>query len=302
MTGAVIRPNGFRVAAGMYRREWWRLAAVFLLSGAVGLLAVGLVAIGLGTLGPSLGISPRNPLMQVITIGLLQVGIAFPWLAGMAAMVGISQEVLDGQRQHAIRTYSRGLTRAPLLAVGLVLYAGAVIAAMLVSNIVFQLRLVLLPVAVVALATWWLRPAWRRRWLKWVIVVCAPFGLLLYTAVSLALWLPAMVLEDAGPVRGLTRSARLALGNWFELGIAGAVALLVLALANVPFSLAVFAVTSRFGGDAAGPQSVAVGTGLTVIFFGGFPILVLTLMFSRLRAKEQLLGQKSEIGAGLPSR
>lgn len=280
-------------AAGMFRREWWRLAAVFLLSGATGLLVVAVVALGVGTMGPSLGISPQNPLLQVAMIAMLQLGIALPWLAGMAAMVGMSQQVLDGERPRAMRTYARGLMRAPLLAVGLVLYAVAVIAAMLVSNVLFQGRLVLVPLALVGLAAWWLRPAWRRAWLKWSIVVCVPFGLVLYVAVCLALWLPAMVVEKAGPIRGMTRSAGLAAGHWFALCAAGVVALLVMAVANIPFSLAALAVVSRFGGASAGPQAAVVGSGLTVIFVGGLPILVLTLMFSRLRA--------GEVGAQAPA-
>ena len=257
---------------------------MFVLAGVSGVLIFAVVALLLGALGTASGITAQPTGTQLLTISLLQLAIAVPWLAGMAGMVAMSGQVLDGERPQVLRMYAHGLLRSPLLAIGLGLYVMAVAAAFVVAYVLFLAYVLLLPVGFVGLVAWFVRPRWRRGWLKWLIVVCIPFGLPVFVAVRLALWLPAMVLENAGPVRGLVRSAGLVSGNWFHLAAAGAIALLVLLLLNIPVSLATLGLLSGLGGGNAAAQAAAVGSGLTVVFFGGIPMLALTVVFSRLRA------------------
>jgi hypothetical protein len=72
----------------------------------------------------------------------------------------------------------------------------------------------------------WRRPSRRRGFLRRLIVLTFPFGLLVDWYVRIQLYVQVIVLEDRGPKDALDRSAELVRGRWFR--TAGVVALLFL--------------------------------------------------------------------------
>jgi hypothetical protein len=79
-------------------------------------------------------------------------------------------------------------------------------------------------VPVILLVVWFTRPQQRRPYLRWLIVIMTPFGLLIYHWVRWSLWGPLIVLEPHGPGAALQRSGILVRGRWFQAAVAYALA------------------------------------------------------------------------------
>src|SRR5262249_1651359 len=97
------------------------------------------------------------------------------------------------------------------------LYALAEIGLVVVSLPLLVLAVTIGWLAVLGgLVVWFANPRLRRPWLKWLIVVCAPFGLPWYFG---ALWMLAtqsVILEGLGPSAALARSKALVQGEWWR--------------------------------------------------------------------------------------
>src|SRR6202011_1763172 len=65
-------------------------------------------------------------------------------------------------------------------------------------------------VPAIALLVWWLRPSVRNKgWLKWLIIVCTPYAVLVYFGTRWSMYIAAIVLERRGPLAALRRSSEL---------------------------------------------------------------------------------------------
>src|SRR5207245_4062609 len=71
-------------------------------------------------------------------------------------------------------------------------------------------------IAGVAALLWWLKLGARKTWVKWLIVLAAPFGLPVYFVGRWSLYIPAAVLEGRGPIAALRRSGQVVDRQWFR--------------------------------------------------------------------------------------
>jgi hypothetical protein len=149
-------------------------------------------------------------------------------------------------------------------------------------------------IAIVGLLFWWLRPSARRRWLKWLIILTAPYGLPTYVATQWALYLAAVVLEDKGPVAALSRSYELTDRHWFRvaaiLWVASTIVAVMLsvlsAFVTVPFTI-YEAFRGQFG---LSPTELAISgavTSVTRILLASIGSIVYTLLFVDLRNRRE---------------
>ncbi|MBV8084434.1 MAG: hypothetical protein JO247_06425, partial [Chloroflexi bacterium] len=151
-------------------------------------------------------------------------------------------------------------------------------------------------VASISLLVWLLNPRARKPWLKWLIIVTTPFGLAAYVIYLWALSTPAIVLENAGPVSGLRRSAQLVRGNWFRVsGIVVLLGIVVGILRGIPqlvvsLPLGIARIGALVQNPGGAPQtdpiltvaSSAAGS-LGLALFGALPAIALTLLHSDAR-------------------
>ncbi|MCW2679890.1 MAG: hypothetical protein JWM62_1291 [Frankiales bacterium] len=146
--------------------------------------------------------------LGLAAVGLLSAG------ALLAGAVESTRAARAGDRLRPWSPFLSGLRRAPAVAAGLavVLPLGAL--ALVASLALLVLLVVTLPALVVIAVLWWRRPQARDSWLRWPLVVAAPFGLLVAAAVRWALWLPFVVIDDVGVRAGLRESARASRGRW----------------------------------------------------------------------------------------
>jgi len=156
-------------------------------------------------------------------------------------------------------------------------------------------------IALIGLIVWLVNRRARRPWLKWLIVLAAPWGLVFYFAYKWSLATPAIVLEEARPVAALRRSSRLAKGDWFRVsGIVTVLAIVVGLLQAIPGFLVTIPLTvARLGtivrnGPAAAAQPDLAATilssaasSLGLMLFGALPVIGLTVLFIDLRNRHE---------------
>ena len=149
-------------------------------------------------------------------------------------------------------------------------------------------------IACVAALFWWLRPGARKSWVKWLIVLAAPFGLPAYFLGRWSMYIPAAVLERHGPLGALRRSSHLVDGSWFRVVSILAVASLIVgvlqwepaALIEVPLTIS----SATRGQLGLAPAQAAIANAVAVvlnILFASIGSIAYTLVFVDLRNRRE---------------
>ena len=143
-------------------------------------------------------------------------------------------------------------------------------------------------VMLIGLAVWVNRPPERRgNGLKWLIILACPFGLALFYGVRWSLAIPAIFLENAGPVAALKRSGNLVQGRWFVVfGVWLVLGVVVFILQSIPAALIGLAGT-LIGASAGDPEGAGLAVGIAQnaasiagsILFGSLSFIAATIMF-----------------------
>ncbi|MBV9174236.1 MAG: hypothetical protein JOZ81_29585 [Chloroflexi bacterium] len=291
-------------------RDRWRTFAVF---SAVSLVPLGVVSLGVSlafaaTLQPSAfrGIATPGPqqlqqlgqLFAVIAVFIGLVGIA-SGLIGLiwtAAITATTDAIMREERPTIGRVYGIALRRLLALIGGSFLIAVAIGVLSLVAMVLFVITLFGLGtlIALVCLIVWATRPAARKVWLKWLIVLTFPFGLPMFFFVRWSMFVPAIVLERRGPMRAMERSQALVSGQWFHVAGVLAVASLIVGvlvsapsyLVSLPLSVAAQA-RGTVGPDPI--QSVATQAVSLVcqVVFASIGTIAYTLLFTDLRNRRE---------------
>jgi hypothetical protein len=103
----------------------------------------------------------------------------------------------------------------------------------------------------------------------------------IYLLLRWAVWTPAVVLEDLGPLEGLRRSSNLMKGNMLR----SFAILFVTALVTAVAGAVLGAIAGAFAGAISAGAGTFVADILAVLTVSWFPI-VLTLLFLDLRARQ----------------
>ncbi|HET6319038.1 MAG TPA: hypothetical protein VFG86_21500, partial [Chloroflexota bacterium] len=150
------------------------------------------------------------------------------------------------------------------------------------------------PVAIICLLVWWMAPNMRKTWFKWLIILAAPFGLLVYILGRWWMFIAAIVLERQGPIDGLRRSWQLTAGHWFRVvGILLVVSLIVGILGSVVTSVIQVPLTisaASRGEIGMSPVETALVYGVSVVFqvlFTGMSGAVYGVLFNDLRNRRE---------------
>jgi Membrane domain of glycerophosphoryl diester phosphodiesterase len=168
-------------------------------------------------------------------------------------------------------------------------------------------------VMLIGLAVWVNRPEERRTdGLKWLIILATPFGLPIYYGVRWSLAIPAIILENAGPVEALRRSGNLVEGRWFQVfGVWLVLGIVVAILQGIPAGL-IGLVGTMIGANTLDPT----GAGLAVsvaqnaasivgsVLFGALSFIAATILFvdARNRLEGTDLAERLEqLQAGTPA-
>ena len=144
--------------------------------------------------------------MQVAARPGLWVVYSLFGLLWSAAVILTTDTYMRGEQPPSGRVYGRTRYAAIRRAVLLVrwLFVLSLVAASLLSTVLFVVIGIrhLLGQPCCALSAWCSGGCGlaRKTWVKWLIVLTAPFGLPTYTADRWALYLAAVVLEDNGPI------------------------------------------------------------------------------------------------------
>jgi Membrane domain of glycerophosphoryl diester phosphodiesterase len=225
---------------------------------------------------------------------MLQGILGLLWSAASATAAAC---YLGGQRPTVRGVYARALRRLPALLVATLLLAVLVVLLTLASVVLFVATLAGILgslVALVGLLYWWAKPEGRRRWLKWLIVLTAPFGLVTYWAVRWSLYLPAVVLEGEGPLGALGRSSRLVEQQWFRAAAVLTVASLILfVLVTVPLLLVGMLVGLLGVGGvlslSSGPGSLITNSATLIfeVLFSSLGTIAYVLLFVDLRNRRE---------------
>jgi hypothetical protein len=294
----------------LFRQHWVTYALV----SAVSLLAPGLIGIWLsasgvvrsgysladiqtGRLVPAAATTPQLGPAQVAALvgaGILSALFYFVW---SAAVTATTDTYLRGGEPTLSRIYRRALRRAVAVFVGSLLVTlaisllGAVATVLLVITLFGGLVGI---VPTIGLIVWWLNPGARKGWLKWLIILCAPFGLALYFGVRWSMFVAAIVLERLGPVAALRRSSELVNKQDFRVLAILTVSSLIVgvllyapaALIEIPLMLS----SAARGVVGLDPAGAAISNAVTVvlrILFQSVGAIVYTLMFVDLRNRRE---------------
>ncbi len=292
----------------LFRRHWISFALV----SAVSLLPPSLVLVwisGAGFLSRSFSLAElqsgrlsdpaaTNQFVAQIAAALLYVVVySFFALLWSAAIVTTTDAYLRGEPPKLARVYGRSVRRYFTVLVSSLLVTLGVIGLSLLAAALFVVTVFGVAgslIAIVGLLFWWLRPSTRRTWLKWLIILTAPFGLLTYVATRWALYLAAAVLENKGPVAALSRSYELTDRHWFRvaaiLWVASMIVAVMLSVLNA-FVTVPFTIYDAFRGQFGLSPSEAVITGavssVTRILLASIGSIVYTLLFIDLRNRRE---------------
>jgi hypothetical protein len=288
----------------LFRQHWIN----FTLISAIALLPPGFLLIWVSAAG-FLG---RTTTLAALETGRFQDPADFAQLGGVifvstlisvlfgllwtGATVTAADAYLRGEEPSPLRVYGVALRRLLAVLFATVLYGLALIAVS-IGAIVLSI-VTLLGVAgivpLVALIVWWLRPGARKGWVKWLIIVTAPYGLLIYYGFRWAMYAAAAVLEGYGPIGALRRSGQLTHNYWFRVASVLFVAGLIVAVLRSVLLAAVdipLAIGSASRGEIGlGPAESAISTGVSVvlqILFASVGSIVYTLLFVDLRNRRE---------------
>jgi hypothetical protein len=286
----------------LYRQHW----VTFALVSAVGLVPPGLLLLlATGSLVASLGSldSVRlaaNP-ATLVTIGLLYgastlVSIIFSILWSEALIV-TTIRYLHGETPGLGEVYRWALRRFLSVLGGSIVVMLGITVLSLAATALFVVTvggLIGGPVALIALLFWWLKPTSRRPWLKWLIILTAPYGLVFYYLFQWSLFAAAQVLERQGPIGGLKRSNELVRGNWFRVTstlVVGGLIVAVLQFAPAALLEIPLTVTRAAAGfDTPDVTSLVLSSALRVVLqvlFASIGTIIYTLVFVDLRNRRE---------------
>jgi hypothetical protein len=285
----------------VFRQHWKSLAV----ASAIVLLPQSAILVALDTFGlmRSSNMFALDPTpapvsnAELIALFGLFVVTSFASLLWSAALVAASDAYFRGQVPTLSTIYGRAYRRfLPLLgSTLLLLVVGTVLT--LISTALFVVTLfgaVGGLAAIIGLIYWWRAPHGRTRILKWMIILTAPYGLLIYYLTRWSLIVPAAVLERCGPLDAIKRSSRLATGEWFRIGaVLSVTSAVVSALVITPLLLLLIAYDllglagSPFAPNAARSFVTNVVTTLVSVPIGSIGIVGYTLLFIDLRNRRE---------------
>jgi hypothetical protein len=233
--------------------------------------------------------------LLLIAAAVLQV-IGTVLSAGALAYVLAADSPLGGQHEE-VGPVTIGAAYRVVLArlgplFGAILLAGIIICAVLLA--VFVIWVALFAAQYMLAPAGEAPPSWLTR-----LLTLALFGLIggalvyaVYAFVRWALFVQAVVLEDAGPANALRRSAALLRGRWWQT----ALLLAVLAVAQGALGSAASSVLpGLLSGQAnASTRALLSGLGLLAVNLLFFPLAAntLTLLYLGLRAREQAAARR----------
>lgn len=297
----------------LFRQHWTTLA----LFGLVGLVPSWLLLVITYAGGfqssllfaPSGGPSSLNgpvivSIVVVFVLGVLSVLCALLW---SAASTAAAAAFVSGVRPGLRAVYRVALRRfLALLGCG-VLYTLASLGLMLGALILFAITLFGVLgtfISVIALLVWWRKPTARKPWLKWLIILTAPFGLLTYYTVRWALWLPAIVVEQFGPLGALKRSFQLTQSQWFRtFAVVSLSSIILSVLVTVPILLVdlLLGVSLIFVGNLTSQVIFQVVNGtissICQVLFSSIVTITLVLLMVDLRNRREGTDLGERIGS-----
>jgi hypothetical protein len=303
-------------------REHWR---TFAATSAVALVPSGVLNVGLGLAGAAVGTQPalvtslftRPTALLVAGAGgavlvfiVLNLILSVLWTA---AVTGTTDSYLRAARPTIRGVYGLALRRLPrLIGAGLLVSLGLALLTLLsVVLVAVTLGILGMLIAAIGLLVWWLKPTARRSWLKWLIVLTAPFGLPTYVGVRWSMFVPAIVVEDTGAPRSLGRSGELVRGEWFRAASVLSVASLIVGvlvsapayLVDIP--LGVVSLTRTDLGTSLVQAALRNGVAVAAqILFASIGTVAYTLLFVDLRNRREgtdLAERLAQLEAPLPA-
>jgi hypothetical protein len=291
----------------IYRAAWPKLMAVTALAALPGGLA--LIAFAGGTYSLALssasvaGEDTEELGRQLAGLGagslLASIVYGLGALVGQGGVTAMTGWLLRGE-DHSVWASLGAALRKLLAMLGYALLYGLGI---------FLLALVALPlffvglggvlgglVALIGLAVWVNRPQERRtNGLKWLIILATPFGLPVYYGVRWSLAIPAILLEDAGPLEAMRRSSALVEGRWFQVfGVWVVMGIVVGILESIP-GLVIGAVGAGIAATAADPRAAGTVAGIAqnaaniigAVLFGALTFVAATILFADARNRRE---------------
>ncbi|MBV9603085.1 MAG: hypothetical protein JOZ87_40460 [Chloroflexi bacterium] len=317
---------------GLFRRHW----AMFAMVSAVWLIPPGLLTVLVTASGAfsttalvgqiETGVEPDLSAIGrfIVLFALIYVVSALFFLAWTTAVVVTTDEYAHAIEPKLTRVLGRTLRRyLPALISGLV-YALAMIVLVMVATAIVVLFVIAFPVSVIAILAaiagglfWAFQPRARSTWLKWLIIVTAPFGLPIYFAGTWSMYLCAVVLERRGPIDSLRRSMQLVDRHWFRVVAILFVAGMIVSILQSAPSLLVqlpIRISAALRGqlEPSGPElaaGTAVGVAAQVLFASMAPI-VYAMLFVDLRNRREgtdlaerlsRLESESAVGSSAPA-
>lgn len=294
---------------GLFRRHWLTFAQV----SAVWLIPPGLAAVLISNTGalnattfvqPGTTLSPQA-LASMTTFFEATLAISLVWalffIGWTASVMIVTDDYIHSTRPRLGGVLLRTLRRyLPTFASGLVFFVALMLLAA-AAVLIFVVFVLLPPVGVLATlgsivgaVLWWLRPSLRTSWLKWLIIVTAPFGLPAYFAGLWSMYVPAAVLENHGPLGALRRSGQLVNNHWFRtvtiLTLAGFIVAVLQYIPAVLIQLPLTISAYARGQVGLGPTETAISTAATVAFqilFASMGSIVYAMVFIDLRNRRE---------------
>jgi hypothetical protein len=288
----------------------------FVLVSAIGLLPSGLILVGAGAAGllsndfvaadlssggrfrsvaalQAFNAQLERELSVIALTGLVSAIFGLIWTA--AVVVTSDTYFHDGQPT-VRQVFSIALRRFPAVLLSTILLALGLLLATVAATALAAVTLFLIggAVALVGLIVWWLNPGARKLWLKWLIILSAPYGLPAYLAVRWSLYLAAIVLERRGPVDALSRSTQLTAGLWFRVAailtvaplLVGILVGVISALIEIPLGI-VAATRGQVGLDASQAAISSAVNLVLQILFSSVAVIVYALLFNDLRNRRE---------------
>ncbi|MBV8719084.1 MAG: hypothetical protein JOZ65_28790 [Chloroflexi bacterium] len=294
---------------GLFRGHW----VVFALVSAACLLPPGLIELGI-TAGGALdtrsfvaqietGVTPDFDSLSrligpLLVISLISGVFALAWTA---AVIVATDDYVHGVEPHLGRVLSHVLRRYPIaFLAGLLTFLGVMLLAV-AAMLLFIVSIVLFPIfilgtlgAIVGVFLWWLRPTMRTGWLKWLIILATPFGLVIYFTGTWSLALVAAVLEQQSPIGALRRSMQLVSRHWFRtwgiLLVAGSIVSVLQYVPTVLVQLPLTILAFIRGQPSLSPteQTISLAAGIvTEVLFASMASICYAILFIDLRNRRE---------------
>ncbi len=288
----------------IYRQAWLPLLVVMAIAGVLNLLARAVqAAAGATTVPITRTTAPQQiaPAMAGFGAATLLV-VLMSWLAllpSLLAVTSFTNDLMRGQPATLSRAWDcyLGSFRGFGTAVGssvLVFLRGIGLGIAAVAVWLVGLVVVGPLIALVCVIVWVANSRARRRWLKWLIILGTPYGLVIYYTTRWALATATIALERKGPAESLRRSAQLVSGSWFRVaGILFFLTIIVYFMQSVPVAIVSIPLAiGRLGQltQAGDPLYLLVtsATGaLGLALFGSLPAIGATIVYTDLRNRAE---------------